>query len=98
MYRLYVLSRPCFIHQNHFIDLMKFVQMLLLMDCLARLFYGGSVRKEDMVFKDIEDMNWKCLMCLLALVTFSCVLRKSLMVLSHRGGRLIVGRLGNTSS
>ena len=25
------------------------------MDCLARLFYGGSVRKEDMVFKDIED-------------------------------------------
>jgi len=25
------------------------------MDYLAHLFYGGSVRKEDMVFKDIED-------------------------------------------
>jgi hypothetical protein len=25
------------------------------MDCLVHLFYGGSVRKEDVVFEDMED-------------------------------------------
>jgi hypothetical protein len=25
------------------------------MDCLVHLFYGGSVRKEDVVFEDMEN-------------------------------------------
>ena len=40
-------------------DLMKFVEMLLQMDCCVRVLYGGSVRREDDMFKDMEkELEW----------------------------------------
>ena len=38
---------------------MKFVEMLLQMDCCVRVLYGGSVRREDDMFEDMEEeLEW----------------------------------------
>ena len=44
---------------DDFDDLMKFLEMLLQMDCCVRVLYGGSVRREDGMFEDIEEeLEW----------------------------------------
>ena len=44
---------------DDFDDLMKFLEMLLQIDCYVRVFYGGSVRREDGMFEDIEEeLEW----------------------------------------
>jgi hypothetical protein len=38
---------------------MKFLEMLLLMACCVRVFYRGSVRREDGMFEDMEEeLKW----------------------------------------
>ena len=38
---------------------MKFVEMLLQMDCCVRVLYGGSVRREVGMFEDMEEeLEW----------------------------------------
>ena len=38
---------------------MKFVKMLLQMDCCVRVLYGESVRREDGIFEDMEEeLEW----------------------------------------
>ena len=37
---------------DDFDDLMKFLKMLLQIDCCVRVLYGGSVRREDGIFED----------------------------------------------
>ena len=39
---------------DDFIDLMKFLEMVLQMDCCVRVLYGGSVRREDDMFEDMK--------------------------------------------
>ena len=42
-----------------FDDLMKFLEILLQMDCCVRVLYEGSVRKEDGMFEDMEkELEW----------------------------------------
>ena len=48
---------------------MKFLEMLLQMDCCVRVLYGGSVRREDGMFEDMKE-ELECLMNLLASTTF----------------------------
>ena len=44
---------------DDFDDLMKFLEMLLQMDCCVRVLYGGSVRREDGMFEDMEEeLEW----------------------------------------
>ena len=44
---------------DDFDDLMKFLEMLLQMDCCVRVLYGGSVRREDGIFEDMEEeLEW----------------------------------------
>ena len=40
---------------DDFDDLMKFLKILLQMDYCVRVLYGGSVRREDGIFEDMED-------------------------------------------
>ena len=38
---------------------MKFLEMLLQMDCCVRVLYGESVRREDGMFEDMEEeLEW----------------------------------------
>ena len=51
---------------------MKFVEMLLQMDCWVRVLYRGSVRREDGMFEDMEEeLEW--FVNLLASTTFVSV-------------------------
>ena len=44
---------------DDFDDLMKFLKMLLQIDCCVRVLYGGSVRREDGIFEDVEEeLEW----------------------------------------
>ena len=44
---------------DDFDDLMKFLEMLLQIDCCVRVFYEGSVRREDAMFEDMEqELEW----------------------------------------
>jgi hypothetical protein len=44
---------------------MHFAQMLLYMDCLARLFYGGIVREEEEEEDDVFDRGKSRARCML---------------------------------
>ena len=47
------------IRYDDFDDLIKFLEMVLQMDCCVRVFYGGSVRREDGMFEDMkEELEW----------------------------------------
>ena len=44
---------------DDFDDLTKFLEMVLRMDCCVRVLYGGSVRREDGMFEDMEEeLEW----------------------------------------
>ena len=44
---------------DDFDDLMKFLEMLLQMDCCVRVLYGGNVRREYGIFEDKEEeLEW----------------------------------------
>ena len=48
-----------YITSDNFDDLMKFLEMLLQMDYCVRVLYGGSVRREDGMFEDMEEeLEW----------------------------------------
>ena len=47
------------IRYDDFDDLMKCLEMVLQMDCCVRVLYGGSIRREDGMFEDIEEeLEW----------------------------------------
>ena len=67
---------------DDFDDLMKFLEMLLQMDCCVRVLYGGSVRREDGMFEDMEEeLEWFDEP--LASTTFVSVWMQSLAVILH---------------
>ena len=44
---------------DNFDDLMKFLEMLLQMDCCVRVLYGGTIRREDCMFENMEEeLEW----------------------------------------
>ena len=77
---------------------MKFLKMLLQMDCCVRVFYGGSVRREDGIFEDMEEeLDWFDEppsfndLCVRLNTKFGGDF-------TPKGGGLILGRLGHTMS